>query len=117
MMIRNNQPIEDLAVLNYHAGDTGESVIVQIVNSSNRQPQDLTDATARFRMSIVNDDSTVVATIDQPAVILEDGKIQYSWRAGDLAVPGQYQGLFVVTYDDGTIESYPRQGFIDVQVE
>lgn len=42
--------------------------------------------------------------------------VRYDWQAGDTAAAGVYQGEFEVTYGDGSIETFPNDGFIGIRI-
>ena len=77
----------------------------------------LTDATVRFHMRPIGAASTVVdASADVVVSAVATGLVQYDWDAADTATVGIYQGEFEVTYSDGTIETFPNNGYITVEV-
>lgn len=75
---------------------------------------DLTGASVRFHMrtvggSVVTDSAAVVVTAGS-------GLVRYDWQAADTDTVGSYQAEFEVTYADGTIETFPNNGYIRVQI-
>lgn len=102
------------------AGDTGEPLQIAIVDNIGRTPVDLTDASVIFTMLEINDDGTTTALVDAAATIESPetaGLITYNWEAGDTTVAGAHQAYFVVTYDSGIVETYPRKGFLEINIE
>lgn len=75
----------------------------------------LTDATINFHMRTVGGETAVV---DAAASIVsaENGIVQYIWDAADTATVGSYQAEFEVTNTDGTIETFPNNGYIRVEI-
>jgi len=77
---------------------------------------DLTDASVRFHMKAI-DGSTVktddVASIVTPAT---DGVVQYNWIADDTDTVGSFHAEFEVTYSDTTVETFPNNGYIRVEI-
>ena len=68
---------------------------------------DLTGATVKFHMgSIVDAAATVVSA--------SEGKVKYQWQATDTATVGEYNAEFEVTFSDGTIETFPNDGFLRI---
>jgi hypothetical protein len=62
--------------------------------------------------TIVNDDTSGGVSVDVEA----GGRVSYQWQSGDTDTLGSYKGEFVVTYDNGTIQSFPRNGMYDIEV-
>lgn len=77
---------------------------------------DLTDATVRFHMKAI-DASTVkvddIVSIVSPAT---SGVVQYNWIADDTDTVGSFHAEFEVTYSDTSIETFPNNGYIRVEI-
>lgn len=75
----------------------------------------VTGGTVRFHMRPIG--STTV-TVDQPAVIVTaiEGIVRYDWQAADTATVGAYQAEFEVTYAGASIETFPNDGYIRVEI-
>jgi hypothetical protein len=80
-------------------------------------PEDasLAGATVRFRMrprggATMIDRPAGVVSAHRPAVV------EHLWAEGDTATPGRYEAAFRVTNMDGTTETFPNLGFIEVFV-
>jgi len=75
----------------------------------------ITGAAIRFHMRQIG--STAV-DVDAAAVIVTalDGLVRYDWQAADTATIGSYQAEIEVTYADGTIETFPNDGYIRVEI-
>lgn len=74
----------------------------------------LTAASVRFHMrqiggSIVVDAAAIVVT---PL----SGLVRYNWSAADTTTIGSYQAEFEVTYADASIETFPNDGYIRVEI-
>lgn len=107
-------------IKNLKVGATAPSLRIQIKNKTDRRPHDLALATATFNMSRVEDDSTLTDIVDAPANVEipeTEGIVSYAWQPTDLGEPGTYLCLFVIAYDDGTVEKYPDTGYIEVRVD
>jgi Rib/alpha/Esp surface antigen-like repeat protein len=78
------------------------------------EPSDITllGASVRFQMRLEKKDTV----IDSPAIIVSElpPVVQYIWQNGDTDTAGKYEAEFKVTYPDGSIETFPNDGFIDV---
>ena len=75
----------------------------------------LTGATVRFHMRAVGSTQVVV---DQAATVVTplEGIVRYNWAADDTDTIGSYQAEFEVTYFDASIETFPNDGYIRVEV-
>jgi hypothetical protein len=76
---------------------------------------DLTGSTVRFHMRLVGNET---AMIDESAQIVEEdnGVVRYIWQTGDTSVVGSYEAEFELTYVDGSIETFPNNGYIGVEI-
>ena len=76
---------------------------------------ELSGATVRFHMRPIGSASTAV---DEAASIYDydAGQVSYAWSASDTATAGLYEAEFEVTNTDGTIETFPNNGYITVEV-
>jgi hypothetical protein len=75
----------------------------------------LAGATVHFQMrprggSTVIDRPTKILSMFEPAVVA------HIWQPGETDTPGRYEAEFRVTYLDGTVETFPNLGFIEVFV-
>lgn len=75
----------------------------------------VTGATVRFHMRAVGSTTIVV---DEAATIVTDldGLVRYDWQAADTDTIGSYQAEFEVTYSDGSVETFPNDGYIRVEI-
>ncbi len=75
----------------------------------------LTGATVRFHMRSVGGGNPVV---DAAATVVTaaSGIVRYNWVAADTDTVGTYQAEFEVTYADASIETFPNDGYIVVQI-
>lgn len=76
---------------------------------------DLTDCTVKFQMRkrddrrfTVNADATVVGDPTK-------GNVSYSWAANDLAVPGDYDCQWEITYIDTTVQTTAHPNVVTVR--
>lgn len=72
-------------------------------------------ASVRFHMRQIGRSDIVV---DAPAVIVTpiEGLVRYDWGAADTDTVGSYQAEFEVTYNDASIETFPNDGYIRVEI-
>jgi hypothetical protein len=76
----------------------------------------LEGSNVRFHMREVGGTTTVTdaaATIVSPA---SGGVVQYAWVVADTDTVGSYQAEFEVEYGDGSIETFPNNGYIRVEI-
>ena len=75
----------------------------------------LVGASAQFHMS----DWKGRSIVDRAAVIYSDQNpavLGYEWQEADTEDVGQFRADFLVTFADGTQETFPNAGFIAVQI-
>jgi hypothetical protein len=94
--------------------DTVPSIRATLQNGSGNAV-DLIDATVRFHMRAIGGNS---AAVDAAATVVNaaSGLVQYDWEAADTADVGSFQAEFEVTYSDGTVETFPSDGYIRVEI-
>ena len=93
-------------------GDTSPRLVYKLFPDVN-----LTGASAVFNMRKKGAANTVnrgAATVVAPAT---GGTLSYPWAPADTATEGQFEAEFEVTYADLTVETYPNNGFITVQIK
>jgi hypothetical protein len=96
-------------------GDTGPTLVATLHDQSDPNiPLDLTDATVKFQMRKADDKRyTVNATAD--IVDAVSGRVSYSWGQNDLAVPGDYESQWEVTFVDGMVQTTATPNVITVR--
>lgn len=95
-------------------GDTSPSLLVDLTPSDT----DITSATAvvfsmRPRSSTTPTVNRAAATIVTPT---NPARLRYDWQAGNTAAAGIYEGEFEVTRADGSVETFPNDGYISIQI-
>lgn len=75
----------------------------------------LTGATVRFHMRAIGSNSTVVNSVATVVSALL-GTVRYNWIAANTATIGSYQAEFQVTYSDATVETFPNDSYISVEI-
>ena len=94
------------------SSDTAPSVYGALTNSAG--VIDLTDASVRFQMRLVNDRRFAVdaaASIVSPTA----GTVRYDWVEGDLATPGDYVSRWQITFADLTVQHTEPENTITVE--
>ena len=76
----------------------------------------LTAATVVFNMRAVN--GTVKVNRQAATVTTATGTptVQYDWQVANTDTAGVFQAEFEVTYSDLSVETFPNDGFIAVQI-
>ena len=62
--------------------------------------------------TVIDDDTSGAVSV----VIATSGDVLYQWQSGDTETLGSYKAEFVVTFGDGTKQSFPRRGMYDIEV-
>lgn len=75
----------------------------------------LTAASVRFHMRQIGSKQVLV---DEAAVVVTplEGLVRYNWNPADTAAIGSFQAEFEVTYADTSIETFPNDGYIRVEI-
>ena len=94
--------------------DTSPSMLATL-QDANDVAVDLTSASVRFHLRPI---SSNTVKVDQAATIVTavDGLVRYDWQAADTDTTGSYQAEFEVTYADASIETFPNDGYIRVEI-
>ena len=96
------------------SGDTAPPVTATLLDAAG-ESVDLTAAeSVRFIIATRTKPRTVL--VDKPATAQPDGTVTYEWETGDTDTPGRYLAEFEVVFDDGRIQSFPTDGYIDTVV-
>lgn len=95
--------------------DTSPAILATL-QDANGTAIDVTGASVRFHMRSIGGTSTVV---DAAATIVTaaSGIVRYDWDAADTASIGSYQAEFEVTYADASVETFPNDGYIRVEIK
>jgi hypothetical protein len=85
------------------------------LQDANGTAVNLTGASVSFHMRAVGSTQTKV---DSAATIVTaaSGLVRYNWTAQNTNTVGSYQAEFQVTHADGSIETFPNDGYIPVQI-
>jgi len=94
--------------------DTGPAMLATLQDASGNAIN-LVGASVRFHMRSVMGGNPVVdaaATVVNAAA----GTVRYSWIAADTNTVGSYQAEFQVTYADASVETFPNDSYIAVEI-
>lgn len=97
------------------AGNTAPSLSATLQDAAG-VAVDITGATVAFRMKPMTGGGAIIS---HAAVVVSAvaGTVRYDWQTGDTATPGYYQAEFRTTFANGSIQSFPSEGFILVLVQ
>lgn len=94
-------------------GDTRHA-LKAILKDSSGSPVDLTDCSVSFRMAPFGRSAVVNREVD-----IHDtagGEVWVVWSPGETDISGVYRAEFRVTYGDGRRETFPNNGYINIQI-
>jgi hypothetical protein len=94
--------------------DTGPAMLATLQDASGNAIN-LVGASVRFHMRSVMGGNPVVdaaATVVNAAA----GTVRYSWISADTNTVGSYQAEFQVTYADASVETFPNDSYIAVEI-
>jgi hypothetical protein len=94
--------------------DTGPAMLATLQDASGNAIN-LVGASVRFHMRSVMGGNPVV---DAAATVVTaaSGIVRYNWVSADTNTIGTYQAEFEVTYADASIETFPNDSYIPVQI-
>jgi len=94
--------------------DTSPAMLATL-QDANANAINLTGTTVRFHMRRIGSSQILV---DAAAIVVTplQGLVRYDWTATDTESTGSFQAEFEVTYADETIETFPNDGYIRVEI-
>ncbi len=102
-----------MATFSIKRNDTSPSLLTTLTDAAGTAV-DLTGATVRFHMNDLAGTNVVDAAVT--VVTAASGIVRYDWDAADTAAAGLHRAEFEVTYSDSTVETFPNDGFLMVNV-
>ena len=94
--------------------DTSPAIAAYLLDQD-ENPIDLTACTVRFIMRKRGE--TNYKVYQTVTIVDEDtGRIRYNWDAADTDEAGTFDAEFEVTYSDGTIETFPNDTYVTVNI-
>lgn len=105
--------------------DTAPALVQTLTIPGTTRPLDLADAVeVRFIMRLpersrakVDDVATVLQAVDPlTSLVVRQGQVSFPWMPGDTDVTGVYNAEFEVTWRDGTTQSWPEDGYLQVVI-
>ena len=87
------------------------------LKDSDGLPADVTGASVVFSMRV---QPTGTTKVDKQSVTVNDasaGDLQYDWTATNTNTADVYEGEFQVTYADSSVQTFPNDGYILIDVK
>lgn len=102
-----------MSIFTMKRGDTSP-VLEAVLRDGDGTPMSLAGASVELRMKKRSHDFHLskAASVSDPS----EGVVQYQWYDGDTDVPGLYMTDFVVTFPDGSVETFPNGGYMTVHI-
>lgn len=101
-----------MADLTLKRNDTRSAIKATLSNESG--PVDLTGATVRFLMSKIGKLKVNKQSIIQDAL---SGIVLVVFDNGDTNESGLFQGEFEITYSDSSVETFPNDGYVLIEIK
>jgi len=99
---------------NIKQNDTSPQIAANLKDGSGNA-RDVTGATVKFHMKRIG---AATASVNSNATIVSanTGFVKYAWQTGDTSTAGSFQAEFQVTFADGSIETFPNDGSIAIDI-
>ena len=94
-------------------GDTRHAIRA-ILKDSSGSPVDLTDCTVSFHMAPLGQPAVVSREVDIHDALA--GEVWVVFAPGETDISGVYRAEFQVVYGDGRRETFPNDGYINIQI-
>ncbi|HEU5032683.1 MAG TPA: BppU family phage baseplate upper protein [Spirillospora sp.] len=102
--------------IEFKRGDTAPALSATLyADDAGATPLDLTGATVKLIMATTASEpgnpkvNAACQLVDAAA-----GQVSYSWLPTDVDTAAKYQAEFEVTWADGTIQTFPRDGYLTI---
>ena len=94
--------------------DTSPALQATLKDSDNNAVN-LTGASVSFKMRLIG--GTTLKTNHTATIFnASNGVVTFNWRSSDTDTAGDYQAEFQVTYSDSSIETFPNNGYIRIEI-
>lgn len=101
---------------NIKVGDRLPVLVATILDGDGAAVNLSTATTVAFRMRTQGGSGAALFTTNCVITDATNGVVEYRWAAGNTSAAGTYDGEFVVTWNDGRIQTVPNGGFVRVKV-
>ena len=96
--------------------DTKPALVASLTDA-NDQAVNLTGATVVFNMRVEPAGATKVSAAAATVLDSEAGEVSYSWSAANTDTADDFEAEFQVTYADSSIQTFPNDGYILIDVK
>lgn len=95
-------------------GDTSPAILGSLVGGDGSAVS-ITGASVRFHMAR---DANGEVVVDAAAAVVDAaaGQVRYDWQPADTMTAGRFRAEFEVTYSDGTVETFPNDGDLQILI-
>jgi hypothetical protein len=103
-------------LLTIKRGDTAPPYLVRltyVAEDGTVTPVNLTGAAVKV---LGQGDTNGMPTINRAATGDDQGEVRMDWQTGDTAVAGRFRTEIQVTFPDGSVLTFPADGYLDVVV-
>jgi hypothetical protein len=99
-------------------GDTSPALKAKLINPDGSPAALSLAEEVEFYLNDPKDNEKISDDLDGNVSILNasDGQVQYQWKDGQTDNVGQKEAEFVVTFENGTVQSYPNNGFLYINI-
>lgn len=96
-------------------GNTREAIQVTLKRNGDAIDLSGSGVSVKFQMRKI---SSGTLKVDAEATIVDDvgGEVKYEWKDADVNTTGIYYCEFIVTYGDGTVETFPSRGYKTIKI-
>lgn len=105
--------------IQFKRGDTAPKLRATLfADDAGTTPLNLTTATAVQFIMATAPAQPGTPKVNAAAVIVgaAAGRVDYTWQGTDTDTAGTYQAEFQVTWNDGTKQTFPRQGYLMIVI-
>jgi hypothetical protein len=95
-------------------GDTGPTIRAQITDEVTGDPINLTNCTVKFQMR-KPDDTRYQVNAGATITNASQGLVAYSWGQKDLAIWGEYDAQWEITFQDAVVQTTTPANRINVR--
>lgn len=105
--------------LSFKAGDVPKPLELKIIDELTSEGISLTGCSSVFALLDVTDEGQASNLFTPRACTIDEveSTVTFTWQTGDLASAGRFYGLFLVTFPDSSVMSFPQEGYLNVDVE